>query len=47
MSTRSKVAAVITHPETVLEDIDRLVDLAGMQSAMDPGSGTILKDNIY
>jgi uncharacterized protein (DUF362 family) len=46
MSSRSKVAVLYTQPETVLEDYERLLDLAGMQEALDPQATTILKDNI-
>jgi len=42
----SKVAAVFTKPETILEDTVRLCELAGMKEALDPSAGTILKDNI-
>jgi len=35
-----------TQPETVLEDYQRLCDLAGMAEALDPNATTILKDNI-
>ncbi|MFC2149916.1 DUF362 domain-containing protein [Calditrichota bacterium] len=44
--TRSKVAAVYVKPETVLSDIQRAMELAGVKSALDPGAQTILKDNI-
>src|SRR5258707_15584659 len=40
------VAALRTRPERVLQDYDRLFDLAGAQSALDPTASTILKDNI-
>lgn len=43
---KSVVAALKVRPETILEDIQRLVDLAGVRDAMDPGRTTILKDNI-
>ncbi|HEM61412.1 MAG TPA: DUF362 domain-containing protein, partial [Chloroflexi bacterium] len=46
MTTRSKVAVLFTQPETVLEDYDRLIGLAGVQDALDPNATTILKDNI-
>jgi uncharacterized protein (DUF362 family) len=46
MSSQSIVAAVRTRPETVLEDIARLCDLAGMPQALDRKATTILKDNI-
>ena len=46
MSTRSKVAVLRTRPETILQDYERLAELAGMKAALDPGTTTIIKDNI-
>jgi uncharacterized protein (DUF362 family) len=46
MTTRSKVAVLYTQPETVLQDYQRLFELAGGVEALDPGTTTILKDNI-
>src|SRR4051812_48820388 len=43
---RSKVAVVRVRPDTILEDIDRLYGLAGVEKALKPGAQTILKDNI-
>ncbi len=43
---KSVVAVLRTSPETVLSDYQRLAELAGLKSALDPGAGTILKDNI-
>jgi len=43
---KSKVAVLTTTPETVLEDYDRLYELAGFKSAIDPDRETIIKDNI-
>ncbi len=43
---KSKVAVIRVKPETILADIDRLHDLAGVGSALDPRATTILKDNI-
>ncbi len=43
---RSKVAVLRVHPDRVLEDIDRLYTLGGVESALKPGAQTILKDNI-
>ena len=43
---RSTVTVVETAPETVLGDIERLTDLAGMKDALAPDATTILKDNI-
>jgi uncharacterized protein (DUF362 family) len=42
----SRVAVLRVAPETILTDIDRLVDLAGMSQALAPDRTTILKDNI-
>jgi uncharacterized protein (DUF362 family) len=44
--TRSKVAVLKTSPTTVLEDYQKLAELAGMRSALNPTAPTILKDNI-
>ena len=43
---RSRVAVVRTRPETVLGDLGRLCELAGMKEALAPRATTILKDNI-
>jgi hypothetical protein len=45
MST-SKVAVLRVSPGSILEDIDRLCDLAGVEQALAPSVPTILKDNI-
>jgi uncharacterized protein (DUF362 family) len=42
----SKVAVLRVTPDTIFSDIDRLVDLAGVSSALARGNTTILKDNI-
>src|SRR5579862_4321963 len=42
----AKVAVLRVGPETILSDIDRLVEIAGVSSALAPGKTTILKDNI-
>jgi len=44
--TKAKVAAVKTHPDTVLRDIERLCALADMRGALASHTTTILKDNI-
>jgi uncharacterized protein (DUF362 family) len=44
--TKSKVAVLKVSPSTILSDIERLCDLAGMKDALAPGATTILKDNI-
>ena len=43
---KSRVAVLRVAPDTVLSDIDRLVDLAGVSHALAAGQTTILKDNI-
>jgi uncharacterized protein (DUF362 family) len=43
---KAKVAVLYTRPETVLDDYDRLFDLAGAAQALRPGVPTLLKDNI-
>ncbi len=43
---KSRVAAVRVKPETILDDIGRLCDLAGLRQTVAPGATTILKDNI-
>jgi uncharacterized protein (DUF362 family) len=44
--TRSKVAVIRTRPDSILEDIDRLHRLGGVEQALKKGAQTILKDNI-
>ena len=46
MSIKSKVAVLYTQPETVLEDYQRLFELAGGAKALQSNTTTILKDNI-
>ena len=46
MAPRSRVAVLRTKPETVLADIEKLVNLAGVRDALAPSATTILKDNI-
>jgi uncharacterized protein (DUF362 family) len=43
---RSKVAVIRTRPDSILEDIDRLHRLGGVEQALKKGAQTILKDNI-
>lgn len=43
---RSKVAVIKTKPETILDDIDRLHDLAGVERALPKGVLTILENNV-
>jgi len=44
--SKAKVAILRTSPETVVQDYQRLCELAGIEKAMDASSKTILKDNI-
>lgn len=46
VASKGLVAALKVRPETVLDDVRRLGELAGMRSALDPSATTILKDNI-
>jgi len=46
MNGKSKVAVVRTTPETVLEDYQRLFELADGRRALRADATTILKDNI-
>ncbi len=43
---KSRVAILRTGTDTVLPDIARLCELAGVRQALTPGRTTILKDNI-
>ena len=43
---KSKVAVLFTKPESVLEDYQRLYELAGIKTSLDKSAATILKDNI-
>jgi uncharacterized protein (DUF362 family) len=42
----SKVAVLRVSPASILEDVDRLCELAGVERALDRSATTILKDNI-
>ncbi|MCP4538770.1 MAG: DUF362 domain-containing protein [Chloroflexi bacterium] len=44
--TKPKVAVLFTQPETVIQDYQRLFELAGGAQALQPDATTILKDNI-
>jgi uncharacterized protein (DUF362 family) len=46
MTAKSTVAALYTQPGTVLQDYQRLFELADASHALQPGATTILKDNI-
>ena len=43
---RARVAVVRSGPSTVLQDIDRLMELASVGEALDSSRATILKDNL-
>jgi uncharacterized protein (DUF362 family) len=43
---KAKVAVLFTKPETVLQDYERLFELADARQHLDPSATTILKDNI-
>jgi len=43
---KSNVSVLRVSPDTILEDIDRLHELAKVDKVLDPSSQTILKDNI-
>jgi len=44
--SKAKVAILRTTPETVVQDYQRLCELAGIEEALDKSAPTILKDNI-
>ncbi|HAA90630.1 MAG: Uncharacterized protein XD63_0291 [Thermoanaerobacterales bacterium 50_218] len=46
MQKKAVVAVLKTSPETVLEDYERLLELAGLKQALDPKCPTILKLNL-
>ena len=46
MNLRGRVAVARTKPETVLNDIARVMELAGLRMALDRNAQTILKDNL-
>ncbi|MBI3766324.1 MAG: DUF362 domain-containing protein, partial [Ignavibacteriales bacterium] len=43
---KSKVAVLKVQPETILEDVERLMHMAGVGETLRKGSTTIIKDNI-
>jgi len=45
-AAKSTVAVIRVTPDTILSDIDRLIELAGVSTALAAGKTTILKDNI-
>lgn len=44
--SKSRVAVLKVQPETILEQVHELMELAGFRDALDPAATTILKDNI-
>jgi uncharacterized protein (DUF362 family) len=46
MTTKSKVAVLYTKPETVIQDYQRLLELAEVKNALQSNTTTIIKDNI-
>ena len=46
MSKRTKVAVIKTKPETAVEDVRRVMELADYKDHLDPNATTIIKDNI-
>jgi uncharacterized protein (DUF362 family) len=44
--SKAKVSVLKVKPATILKDIERLTEMAGMSEALDKGATTILKDNI-
>src|SRR6516164_1305042 len=43
---KARVSVLSTTPDSILSDIDRLVEIAGVSKALAAGKTTILKDNI-
>src|SRR4051812_12276999 len=43
---KAKVSVLRVSPDTILQDIDRTIELAGVSQALAAGTTTILKDNI-
>ena len=46
MTTKARVAVLYAQPETIIQDYQRLFELAGGAYALQPNTTTILKDNI-
>lgn len=46
MATKSRVAVLRVSPQTILADIEKLLELAEVRGALDAAAATILKDNI-
>ena len=46
MASKSVVSVIKTKPETVLTDIDRMMKMGGVETALAKDKTTILKDNI-
>src|SRR5262245_46548517 len=43
---KAKVSVLRVSPDTILQDIDRVIELGGVSQALARGKTTILKDNI-
>jgi uncharacterized protein (DUF362 family) len=43
---KARVAVLKVSPETILDDVERLLELGGVSQALDASKATILKDNI-
>src|SRR5215475_11010128 len=43
---KATVSVLRVSPDTILQDIDRVIDLGGVSRALAAGTTTILKDNI-
>ena len=46
MTNKARVAVLYTQPETIIQDYQRLFELAGRAHSLQPNTTTILKDNI-
>lgn len=44
--SKARVAVLKVRPETILQDVEQVMELAGFRQALDPSRTTILKDNI-
>ena len=43
---KAKVAVLKTEPSRVLDDYERLAEMAGLAGALNPDARTLIKDNI-
>lgn len=46
MSSKKQVTVLCTHPDTVLQDYQRLFELSAAAGGLDLNTTTILKDNM-